>query len=91
MLRFDKPTYLSFLLFNRLSYSLRGSEVLLFSEFVNIAAILFYNFIEFIVLLYTYLVISFVRYKKYVICLISFSKFSDLLPAFICASAIGNL
>ena len=25
------------------------------------------------------------------ICLISFSKFSDLLPAFTCARAIGNL
>ena len=25
------------------------------------------------------------------ICLISFSKFSDVLPAFTCASAIGNL
>ena len=25
------------------------------------------------------------------ICLISFSKYSNVLPAFICASAIGNL
>ena len=30
-------------------------------------------------------------YRKYVIFLISFSKFSDVLPAFNFASAIGNL
>ena len=35
-----------------------------------------------------FLVIFFDRYKEYIICLISFSKFSDLLPAF---SAIVNL
>ena len=52
----------------------------------------FYNFIiEFIMLLYTVLVISFSQYKEYIICLISFSKFSDVLPAFSCARAIGNL
>ena len=42
-------------------------------------------------LLYTFLVISFARYKEYMICLISFSKFSDVLPGFTCARAIGNL
>ena len=36
---------------------------------------LFYNFIEFIMLVHTFLAISFVRYKEYVICLISFSTF----------------
>ena len=51
----------------------------------------FYNFIAFIKLLYTFLVISFARYKEYMIRLISFSKLSDVLPAFICANAIGNL
>ena len=35
-----------------------------------------------------FLVIFFDRYKEYIICLISFIKFSDLLPAF---SAIVNL
>ena len=50
-----------------------------------------YNFIEFIILLYTFLVISFVLYKEYTICLISSSKFSDVLPAFTCASVIGNI
>ena len=96
MLRFNKATYLSllfkFILSERLNNSLRGSDALLFSEFIkNIVSILFYNFIEFIILLYTFLVFSFARYKKYMICLISFNKFSDVLPAFTCASAIGNL
>ena len=95
MLRLDKATYLSlffkFLLSKRLSDSLRGSDVSLFSEFIYIVSILFYNFIEFIILLYTFLVISFARYKEYIISLISFSKFSDVLPGFTCASAINNL
>ena len=52
---------------------------------------MYYIFIEFIILLYTFLVISFARYKEYMICLILFSKFSDFLPAFTCARAIGNL
>ena len=38
-----------------------------------------------------FLVISFGRYKKYMICLISFNKFSDALPAFNCGRVIGNL
>ena len=42
-------------------------------------------------LLHTFLVISFDRYKEYMICLISFSKFSDVLPVFTRARAIGNL
>ena len=42
-------------------------------------------------MLYILLVISFARYKKYMICLISFSKFSDVLAAFASARAIGNL
>ena len=52
-------------------------------------SILFYNSNEFIKLLYTFLVNSFARYKHYITCLISFSKFSDVLPAFTGASAIG--
>ena len=35
--------------------------------------------------------ISFSQYKKNMICLILFSKFSDVLPAFTSARAIGNL
>ena len=42
-------------------------------------------------LLYTFLVIYFAQYEEYIICQISFSKFPDVLPAFTCASAIGNL
>ena len=95
MLRFHKATYLSlllrFILSVRLSNSLCESDVLLFSEFINIVSTLFYNFIEFIILLYTFLVISFARYREYIIFLASFSKFSDVSPAFTCASAIGNL
>ena len=61
MVRFDKETYLT-LLFNTilsesLSNSLRGSYVLLISEFINVASILFYNYIEFLILLYSFLVI----------------------------------
>ena len=33
-----------------------------------------------IILLYTFLVISFGGYKEFMICLIAFSKFSDMLP-----------
>ena len=68
-----------------------GSYVLQFLEFINIVSILFYNLIEFIILLYTFLIVSFPRYKKYIIFLISFSQFSDLLPSFTCATATGNL
>ena len=42
-------------------------------------------------LLYTFLVISFARCKEYMICLISFRKFPEVLPAFTCAKAIGNI
>ena len=95
MLRFDKAIYLSlhfkFVLSERLSNSLWGSVVLLFPEFINIVSILFYNLIEFIILLYKFLVIYFAQSQKYSICMISFCKFSDVLPVFTWASAIGNL
>ena len=52
-------------------------------------SILFYKFIEFIILLHTFLVISFAGYREYIVCLISFSKFSDVLPAVTCERAIG--
>ena len=86
--RFDKAI---FILCERLSNSLWGSDILLFLELINIVSILFYNFTEFSKMLHIFLVISFARYKEYTICLISFSNFSDVLPAFTCASAIGNL
>ena len=95
MPRFYKATTLSFtfkfVFSKRFSNSLWGSSILSFSEFISIASLLFYNFIEFIMLLNTLLVIAFAQYKEYKICLISFSKFSDVLPAFTCASAIGNI
>ena len=40
---------------------------------------------------YILLVISFAQYKEYIIGQISFRTFSDTLPAFTCARAIGNL
>ena len=42
-------------------------------------------------LLFSFLAISRAKYKGYMIYRISFSKFSDILPAFTCARAIGNL
>ena len=79
MLRFDKATDLSlvfkFILPERLSNRLWGQDVSLFLKFINIVFLLFYNFIEFIMLLYTLLVISFAQYKEYIICLISFSNY----------------
>ena len=94
MLRFDKRTYLSlpfkFILSVRLSNSLWKSDVPFFLEFMNTVSILFHNFIEFIILLYSFLVIYFSWYKEYMIWRISCRKFSGVLPAFSCASAIGN-
>ena len=96
MLGFDKATYLllflSFILPEKLSNSLWELDVLIrFPDFINIVPILFYNFIEFNILLYTFLAIYFAWYKDYIKCPISFSNFSDVLPAFTCASEIGNL
>ena len=52
---------------------------------------MYYIFIEFILLLYNFLVFSFAWYKGYMICLTSFRKCFDVLLAFTCARAIGNL
>ena len=82
MLRFDKAT----------TYHLFSSFLrILFSEFINTVSIVVYNFIEFIILLYTFLVISVAQYKEYITCLIVFIKFSNVLPAFTCANIIGSL
>ena len=66
-LRFDEATYLSFLfkfiISKRLSCRLWRSDVLLFSDFINIVFILPYNYTEFIIFLYTYLII-FLLYIK---------------------------
>ena len=95
MLSFDEATYLSllfrFISLQRLSNCLLGSDVLLFSEFINTVSILFNNFIELIILLYNFSLFSLGRYKEYVMFLISFNKFSDVFPAFSYASAIGSL
>ena len=67
-----------------MSSSLWGSDVVLFSEFINIVSFLYYYFIKFIILLYIFLIIVFAWYKECIIWQISFRKFSDALPAFIC-------
>ena len=68
MLRFHKAAYVTlpfkFILSLRLNNSLSGLNVPLFLELKNVVSVLFYNFIEFIVLLYTFLVIYFSSYKE---------------------------
>ena len=68
MLGFDKATYLSlpskYISPERLSNSLWGSGVLLFIGFMNIVSILHYSFIEFIILLDTFLVITLLNAKN---------------------------
>ena len=49
-----------------------------------------YNFMELIILFYNLSVVAFAQYRKYMIFLISFRKFSDVLSAFTYASAIVN-
>ena len=49
------------------------------------------TFIEFIVLLYTFKVISFARYKEYMMRQILFNNFSDVLPACTRGGVTGNL
>ena len=95
MLRFDKAIFLPFLLKSilsiKLSNSLWGLDVLLFLEFMNVVFIfvLYLWWIHCIVI--NFLVVSFAWYKEYMISLISFSKFFDVLPAFTWTRVIGNL
>ena len=48
---------------------------------------MYYTFIEYITLLHTVAVISFVHRKEYVIWLMAFGKISDEFTAFTCAGA----
>ena len=76
----DKATYLpilfEFIFYERLSSNLYGSNVLLFSEFINVVSILYYISTEFIILFYAFLVKSFVL---------------GVFSAFTSASTIANL
>ena len=94
MLWFDKATDLSlFFKFNlseRLSNSRCALDVLPFLEFIEVSSILYYNCIEFVILLHSFLVIYFSQSKEFKIWRISFSTFSDVLPAFTSTSVIGN-
>ena len=71
--------------------NLWGSYILLYLEFVNIVSTLHLTFIEFIILLYTFKVISFAWYKEYMIRQILFNNFSDVLPACTRGGATCNL
>ena len=63
----------------------------MFLEFIDIVSIFYYISMEFAILLYTFLVISFAWYKEYMICPISFNNFSDVSPACTSAVAIDSL
>ena len=95
MLRFDKVTYLSllfkFTLSERLSNSPLALDVLLIPELITRVSILLYYFIELIIFLYTFLVISFALYKEYMILWISFTKFTNVLRDFTGERGIDNL
>ena len=66
MLRFDKAIIFSAILKSNLlvNFNIKtyGLDVLLFSEFINIVSI--YNWIDLIILLFTFLVICFNWYKE---------------------------
>ena len=49
-----------------------------------------YNFMKLSRPLHNFLIVSFAWYRKYIIFLNSFRKFSDALFAFTCVSTIGN-
>ena len=69
MLRFDKATYLSPLFKFILSVRLSNEDQMFFVFIIHRYSIHFfyYSFIEFIILVYTFLVISFAQYKEYII------------------------
>ena len=94
MLKICQETYLLLLfkiiLSGRLSNCLWRLGVSLFWEFINIVSTLYYNCIKLVMLLYSFLVIYFSRYKEYIIWMISFSKFSDVLLGSTYLSAISN-
>ena len=71
-----------------MSNSQWGSDILLILEFINIVSTFCYTFIELIILLYNFLETSFSQYKKHIIFLTSFTKFSDMLPVFVCTRGI---
>ena len=73
-----------------MSNSLSGLKLLLLPEFIDMVSILYYNYIEFIITLYWFLVIFFSWNKGYITSRIWFSKFGDVSPAFACWRVIGN-
>ena len=94
MLRIDKAIYLSLyfkkILSDRFSNGLWAADFYVFLELTNIVSTFYYNFVEFIVLLYTHLAISISWNKEYKVWEISFRKFSDVLPIFDYARTIGS-
>ena len=95
MLRFDKVTCLLFLYFilsTRLTNSQWGPTVLLFLELVNMVFIfvIYLYWINYIVIFIFSKLICLIQ-RIYITWRISFSKYFCVLPAFTCATAIGNL
>ena len=92
MLRFGKATcfllLFKFVLSERLSNNLWRPDILLFSELINIVPILYYKVIEFIIFLYSFLVILFAWYKENIMWRISFKMLLYLLPDFTCVTVI---
>ena len=80
-----------FILFVRLNNTLGGSDILLFTTFINILSFLYYDCIEFIVLLHSFLVILFSYYTESIVLWVSFSKFPVVLTAFTCERAVHSL
>ena len=58
---------------------------------MKIISSLYSTFIEFIIVLHAFLVISFAWFKGYIIWRILFNKLWDVLSVCSCTSAIGNL
>ena len=68
LLKLDKAAYV-LLIFN----------LFYLKDWPNVKPILFYTFVEFFILFHTFFIISFDRYKEYILCQNSFSCFSDAL------------
>ena len=84
----------------RLSNSLYESDILLFLRFIYIVSILFYKFIEFIILLYTFLVICFDTYFGYIACFYLYQRLGNvrsiclrltIFNPFLCGGFDGNI
>ena len=79
----SKPSYMSHKIFDNDLVAILKNKITLT---LNKPA-----YIGMCIVIYFFSNFFFLDTKKYMICLISFSKFSDVLPAYTCARAIVNL